>query len=123
LQGLCGVGPLFAASRVLTGVLRDESRVGQRVKNRSTMLSRFFPGGSLRIVAARAPRNDVLCITCGVDLQDDRAEATLAGFARDGTCFVLAHQVIYGPTVAEQVWQDLDDMLKQRWPHPHGGTF
>ncbi len=33
------------------------SRVGQRGKSRSTMLSRFFPGGSLRVVASKAPRN------------------------------------------------------------------
>ncbi|HEY8007727.1 MAG TPA: terminase gpA endonuclease subunit [Methylocella sp.] len=66
---------------------------------------------------------DVLCITVGCDLQDDRAEATFAGFARDGTCFVLAHQIVHGPMVGEQVWQDLDDLLKQRWQHPHGGSI
>ena len=55
---------------------------------------------------------EVLCITVGVDLQDDRAEATFAGFARDGSCFVLAHIVVHGPMVAEQVWQDLDDVLE-----------
>jgi phage terminase large subunit GpA-like protein len=49
--------PLFEASPALAGILRDAARVGQRGKSRSTMLSRFFPGGSLRVVAARAPRN------------------------------------------------------------------
>jgi phage terminase large subunit GpA-like protein len=67
--------------------------------------------------------HEVLCITCGVDLQDDRAEATFAGFARDGTCFILAHQVVYGASVGEQLWQDLDDLLKQRFAHPHGGMI
>src|ERR1700720_3321825 len=45
--------PLFAASG-LAGVLTEE-RVGG--KSRNTILSRRFPGGSLKIVAAQAPRN------------------------------------------------------------------
>jgi phage terminase large subunit GpA-like protein len=49
--------PLFEASPALAGILRDAARVGQRGKSRSTMLSRFFPGGSLRVVASRALRN------------------------------------------------------------------
>jgi phage terminase large subunit GpA-like protein len=66
---------------------------------------------------------EVLVITAGCDVQADRLEVSFAGWARDGTCFVLAHTVIYGPTDAEQVWIDLDDVLKQRWPHPLGGTI
>jgi phage terminase large subunit GpA-like protein len=49
--------PLFAASPALAGILRNEALVGQRGRSRSTMLSRHFPGGSLRVVASRAPRN------------------------------------------------------------------
>ncbi len=47
--------PLFAASG-LAGVLTEE-RIGQRGASRNTILSRKFPGGSLKIVAAQAPRN------------------------------------------------------------------
>jgi phage terminase large subunit GpA-like protein len=36
---------------------------------------------------------------------------------------VLSHTVIYGPTDAGQVWIDLDDVLKQRWNHPHGAMI
>jgi phage terminase large subunit GpA-like protein len=66
---------------------------------------------------------EVLVITAGCDVQDDRIEISFAGFARDGTCYVLAHAVLYGPTAADQIWIDLDDVLKQRWPHPLGGTI
>jgi phage terminase large subunit GpA-like protein len=66
---------------------------------------------------------EVLIITAGVDVQADRLECSFAGWARDGTCLVLAHTVLYGPTDADQVWQDLDDLLKQRWAHPLGGTI
>jgi phage terminase large subunit GpA-like protein len=39
---------------------------------------------------------DVLCLTAGADLQDDRIEITVCGWNRDGVCFVLAHFVIWG---------------------------
>jgi phage terminase large subunit GpA-like protein len=55
---------------------------------------------------------DVLCVTCGIDLQDDRAEATFAGFARDGTCFVLAHQVVHGPAIAVSSPENRDRRLR-----------
>lgn len=36
---------------------------------------------------------------------------------------MLAHTVLYGPTVDDRIWIDLDDTLKSRWPHPLGGTI
>jgi hypothetical protein len=47
------VEPLFAATPALAGALTaDADEVGA-----NTLLSRRFPGGSLKVVAARAPRN------------------------------------------------------------------
>jgi phage terminase large subunit GpA-like protein len=65
---------------------------------------------------------EVLLITGGCDVQADRLEITFAGFARD-KCYVLSHVVLHGPTDAEQIWIDLDDLLKGRWQHPHGGVI
>jgi phage terminase large subunit GpA-like protein len=65
----------------------------------------------------------VLTITAGVDVQQDRFEVTFAGWDKAGTCYVLAHVVLHRPVTDETVWQDLDDALKQRWHHPHGGTI
>ena len=45
--------PIFAASLLLRGALAVDSEEGER----NTLASKRFPGGSLRIVAARAPRN------------------------------------------------------------------
>lgn len=42
--------PIFAASPALTGLLAAG-------EDRNTLLSRRFPGGSLKVVAAKAPRN------------------------------------------------------------------
>ncbi len=51
--------PLFAASG-LAGILTEE-RIGQRGASRNTILSRKFPGGSLKIVARSRPRCSSLC--------------------------------------------------------------
>jgi hypothetical protein len=66
---------------------------------------------------------EVLVLTAGADVQVDRIEVTVTGWARDGTCFVLGHEVLWGPPDEEQVWRDLDDLLKTRWPHPLGGSI
>jgi phage terminase large subunit GpA-like protein len=47
------VEPIFAASPALRGLLSDDVEEGER----NTLLHRRFPGGSLKAVAARAPRN------------------------------------------------------------------
>lgn len=66
---------------------------------------------------------EVLAITAGVDVQHDRLEVTLIGWNRSGVAFVLAHRVIYGRWDDNQTWLDLDDLLKTRWQHPHGGML
>ena len=47
------IDPIFRASPVLRAALT----VDQNEENRNTMLSRRFSGGSLKIIAAHAPRN------------------------------------------------------------------
>jgi phage terminase large subunit GpA-like protein len=66
---------------------------------------------------------EVLIVTAGTDVQVDRLETTLCGWTRDGTCLVLDHVTHWGPPDQDQVWRDLDDLLKTRWQHPLGGTI
>jgi phage terminase large subunit GpA-like protein len=47
------IEPIFAASPALRGLLGDDQEEGER----ESLLHRRFPGGSLKAVAARAPRN------------------------------------------------------------------
>ena len=61
---------------------------------------------------------DVLLITVGADVQDDRIEVSYVGWAKDGTAYVLGHVVLHGPVTAPGVWTDLDDLLRQRWHTP-----
>jgi phage terminase large subunit GpA-like protein len=65
---------------------------------------------------------DVLWLTAGVDCQDDRLEAVICGHS-ESDLFVLDHRVFYGPIDGDQVWEDLDSMLGERYQHPKGGTI
>jgi phage terminase large subunit GpA-like protein len=47
------VEPIFEVTPALKGMLESSNEVGER----NTLLSRRFPGGALKIVAAKAPRN------------------------------------------------------------------
>ena len=56
-----------------------------------------------RFRAHRIPP-EVLLITVGADVQDDRIEVSYVGWAKDGTAFVLGHVVLHGPvTVARSL--------------------
>ena len=67
---------------------------------------------------------EVLLITVGCDCQDDRLECTVCGWTREATCLVLGHVVIWG-SVADDLtlWIELDELLKSKWRHPHGGRL
>ena len=65
----------------------------------------------------------VLAITVGVDVQRDRLEITLIGWAEDGTMYVLMTLVIWGKPSDDSTWAELDEFLKSRFAHPFGGTL
>jgi phage terminase large subunit GpA-like protein len=68
------------------------------------------------------PEALVLCVGC--DVQADRIEVTHAAFTKiAGETLVLQHSTLHGPTVSEAPWQDLSDLLLQKFPHPLGGTL
>lgn len=65
---------------------------------------------------------DVLIVTAGVDVQDDRLETTFVGWSRDAA-LILGHVVIWGSPGDDTTWAELDDLLRTTWPHPRGGTL
>jgi phage terminase large subunit GpA-like protein len=66
----------------------------------------------------------VLAVTAGVDVQrKDRLEVTFLGWGEDGTAYVLGHRIIWGAPTDDETWRELDEMLKQRFQHPFGGTL
>jgi phage terminase large subunit GpA-like protein len=63
---------------------------------------------------------DVLCLTAGADLQDDRIEITVCGWNRDGVCYVVGHFVIWGTPDDDTLWREVEELLRTRWQHPFG---
>jgi phage terminase large subunit GpA-like protein len=67
---------------------------------------------------------EVLIVTCGVDLQDDRVEASIVGWTKAAEALVLGHFVLWGsPASDETVWLELDETLRSRFRHPFGGML
>jgi phage terminase large subunit GpA-like protein len=66
---------------------------------------------------------EVLTITMGCDVQDDRLESSLLGWTKSNECLVLAHIIIWGNYTDGETWRELDKLLRTRWQHPFGGTL
>lgn len=66
---------------------------------------------------------DVLLMTAGVDVQDDRVEANIYGWNEGGVAYALGHFVIYGSPEDDTTWRDLDELLLTKWEHPLGGKI
>lgn len=65
---------------------------------------------------------DVLAITAGADVQDDRIEVTLVGWSRTDA-LALGHAVIWGSPDDDSTWAELDELARTRWTHPFGGKL
>jgi phage terminase large subunit GpA-like protein len=66
---------------------------------------------------------EVIAVTAGVDIQDDRAEVSLIGWTKTGEMLVLAHLIVWGSPDDHGTWAELDALLRSRWQHPHGGSL
>jgi phage terminase large subunit GpA-like protein len=66
---------------------------------------------------------EVVALTLGCDVQDDRLEASIFGWSKDGTALALDHRAIWGSPDDDETWRELDEILRQRWTHPNGGAL
>jgi phage terminase large subunit GpA-like protein len=66
---------------------------------------------------------DVVAITAGVDVQDDRLEITLLGWTRSAMIFVLGHLIIFGAPDDDTTWTELEELARTKWAHPWGGKL
>lgn len=64
---------------------------------------------------------DVLVLTAGLDVQQDRVEAAFVGWTKDGDMRVLDHATIWGGPTDNRTWAEVDDALRRTFPHPRGG--
>lgn len=68
---------------------------------------------------------EVMWITTGIDVGADRLDVTFLGHDAHGNLYVLAHRTLYGipPNATDDVWDRLDDALRETWPHVLGGRI
>jgi phage terminase large subunit GpA-like protein len=66
---------------------------------------------------------EVLWITVGVDVQDDRLEMSVVGWDKDQSGFILDHSVIWGSYQSLETWRALDEALRVTWKHPFGSRI
>jgi phage terminase large subunit GpA-like protein len=66
---------------------------------------------------------DGLVLTCGVDAQRDRLEASVWAWGAGFESWLVDHVVIPGSPAHPSTLDQLDALLAQRWPHAWGGTL
>ncbi|WP_312593971.1 phage terminase large subunit family protein [Comamonas terrigena] len=65
-----------------------------------------------------------LVLTAGVDVQRDRWEISIWGWARGLESWLVAHHVIHGNPANEGDWEPVGQYLQQRFPQAwHGGSM
>jgi phage terminase large subunit GpA-like protein len=67
--------------------------------------------------------DDVLMLTAGVDVQDNRLEVSVIGWGRDDESWVLSHETLYGDPSTPQLWAALDTRLTQTYTTTEGRTL
>lgn len=67
--------------------------------------------------------SDVLLITAGVDVQDDRLEVEVVGWGRGEESWSLAYETLYGDPSTAELWSRLDNILRQSFRHETQGEM
>lgn len=57
-------------------------------------------------------------LTAGVDVQPDRLECEVVAWGRDEESWSIDYVILTGDPSQQEVWDQLDDHLARRWPHP-----
>ncbi len=70
--------------------------------------------------APGAAPDGVLCITAGVDVQDNRLAVVVVGHGEGEESWRLKHQEIFGDPARPEVWEQLKEMLDAGVPHAGG---
>ncbi|MEL6284577.1 MAG: terminase gpA endonuclease subunit [Pseudomonadota bacterium] len=104
------VEPIFGASPDLRGLLTEESDPS----GRSTLLSRKFPGGSLKVVSAKSPRNlrrhnAAVLLIDEADAMESGPEGSPLTLAERRTLSFPQRRIFVGST---PTWEDTSHVLR-----------
>lgn len=64
--------------------------------------------------------DEVLLLTCGVDVQDDRLELEVVGWSHGKESWGIEYQVFIGDTSQDPVWKQLDRYLQKEFTYADG---
>ena len=64
--------------------------------------------------------DDIVVITAGIDVQDDRLELELVGWGRDEESWSLDYKTLHGDPSTPHLWNDLDNILKAAYTTENG---
>ena len=98
------------------------TELGQTWEERGIQLEDTELYNRREIYPAEVP-DDVLFLTAGVDVQDDRFEVEVVGWGEGAECWGIRYQKIFGDMLSDQVWKDLDDFLLRFWRKADGTEY
>jgi phage terminase large subunit GpA-like protein len=67
--------------------------------------------------------NDVLVVTAGCDVQKDRIEIQVIGYALESQSYVIEYVTLWGETAYKDVWDSLDEFLKTQYKKEDGSMM
>lgn len=62
----------------------------------------------------------VLCLTCGIDTQDNRLELEVVGWGLNYESWGIEYEIIYGSPGGGELWNELDAFLSRTWKFKDG---
>lgn len=68
---------------------------------------------------AQVPRGG-LFLTAGIDMQMDRLEVEVVAWGLGEESWSVAYRVLWGDPMVGDVWEELDDLLAEKWLHESG---
>jgi phage terminase large subunit GpA-like protein len=66
---------------------------------------------------------EVVLLTAGVDVQDDRLEVEIVGWGRDDESWSVDYRTVYGDPSSPTVWRDMDSLLDQQFEREDGSIL
>ena len=62
----------------------------------------------------------VLCLTAGVDVQDNRLAVSIWGYGKDEEAWLIEHTEIWGDPTRTELWKQLDVLIEGEYPRADG---
>lgn len=125
--------PFTEWKRIVSDFIKAKTDVGKLKTFVNTVLGETWEDASEKIepdllyrrrerYAAEVPEG-ALCLTCAVDVQDDRLEAEVKGWGFGDENFGIEMRIFHGDPARPEIWSDLDDFLSKTFTHESGAIL